>query len=144
MTRLVHAPGSPTTKEARSHATTRPRDSPSRSSPSVAVACGGGRCHQRTRQLRAVGGRVGTGRLGVAIAAKDLAFDKTTLTAKADTAFQIDFDDREYSPAQRRDQGRERCREVRGRTSSRATKITYNVAALPAGAYASDLRCTPT
>lgn len=71
---------------------------------------------------------------GLKVIAKDLAFDTAALTAKADTAFTIDFDNQDsalHNIAIKDASGAEKFKgEIVG-----SKKVTYNVPALAAGAY---------
>ncbi len=100
----------------------------------VAVACGGGGATSAPASSAPSAGASAPAGSGLAIAAKDLAFDKTTLTAKADTAFQIDFDNQDSAPHNLAIKDASGAEKFKGDIIT-ATKITYNVAALPAGAY---------
>jgi plastocyanin len=100
----------------------------------VAVACGGGGATSAPATSAPSAGASASAGSGLAIAAKDIAFDKTTLTAPADTAFQIDFDNQESAPHNIAIKDASGAQNFKGDIVT-ATKITYNVAALPAGSY---------
>ena len=100
----------------------------------VAVACGGGGATSApasSAQSAAASAPAGS---GLAVVAKNLAFEQTTLTAPADTAFQIDFDNQDSAPHNVAIKDASGAEKFKGEIIT-ATKITYNVAALPAGAY---------
>jgi plastocyanin len=71
---------------------------------------------------------------GLAVIAKDLAFQPTALTTKADTAFTIDFDNQEAPPHNIAIKDAAGAVAFKGEIVSTA-KITYNVPALAAGSY---------
>jgi plastocyanin len=71
---------------------------------------------------------------GLAVIAKDLAFQPTALTAKADTAFTIDFDNQESAPHNIAIKDAAGAVAFKGDIVS-STKITYSVPALAAGSY---------
>ena len=100
----------------------------------VAVACGGGGATSAPGSSAPSAGASAPAGSGLAIAAKDLAFDKTTLTAEADTAFQIDFDNQDSAPHNIAIKDASGAQKFKGDIVT-GTKVTYNVAALPAGAY---------
>jgi plastocyanin len=100
----------------------------------VAVACGGGGATSAPATSAPSAGASAPADSGLAIAAKDIAFDKTTLTTKADTAFQIDFDNQDSAPHNIAIKDASGAQKFKGDIVT-GTKVTYNVAALPAGAY---------
>jgi plastocyanin len=101
----------------------------------VAVACGGnGATSAPASSAPSAGGSAPAG-AGIAEVVKDLAFQQTALTAKADTAFTIDFDNQDSAPHNIA------IKDAAGATLFKgdivtAKKVTYNVAALAAGQYA--------
>jgi plastocyanin len=100
----------------------------------VAVGCGGGGATSAPATAAPSGGASAPAGSALAITAKDIAFDKSALTTKADTAFQIDFDNQDSAPHNVAIKDASGAQKFKGDIIT-ATKITYNVAALPAGAY---------
>jgi len=102
----------------------------------AAIACSSGGATQApassaTSPSGGASAPVGT---GLAVVAKDIAFQPTTLTAKPDTAFTIDFDNQDSV------QHNIAIKDAAGAVAFKGTvvgtsKVTYNVPALPAGAY---------
>ncbi len=102
----------------------------------IAIACGGGGATPAPATPGAsaspeASDPAGT---GLAVVAKDLAFQPTALTAKADTAFTIDFDNQESAPHNIAIKDASGAEKFKGEIVS-SKKITYNVPALAAGAY---------
>jgi plastocyanin len=101
----------------------------------VAIACGGGAtpatASPATSPSAGASAPAGT---GLAVIAKDLAFQPTALTAKADTAFTIDFDNQESAPHNIAIKDAAGAEKFKGEIVSSA-KITYSVPALAAGSY---------
>lgn len=102
----------------------------------VAVACGGGGATTApaTPGASASTGASATAGSGLKVVAKDLVFQQTTLTAKADTAFTIDFDNQESALHNIAIKDAAGTATFKGEIVSTA-KITYNVPAMAAGAY---------
>ena len=102
----------------------------------VAVACGGGGATTApaTPGASASAGASATAGSGLTVVAKDLVFQQTTLTAEADTAFTIDFDNQESAPHNVAIKDASGAATFKGEIVS-SKKITYNVPALAAGAY---------
>ena len=73
---------------------------------------------------------------GIPLAAKDIAFDQTALTVPADTAFQIDFENQDASiPHNVEIKDGTGATVFNGEIFPGVAKKTYDVPALPAGAY---------
>jgi plastocyanin len=102
----------------------------------VAIACSSGGATQAPASPAASpsGGASAPAGTGLAVAAKDIAFQPTALTAKADTAFTIDFDNQESAPHNIAIKDASGAEKFKGEIVS-STKITYQVPALAAGAY---------
>jgi plastocyanin len=103
----------------------------------IAVACGGGGSTSAPATAApssgAAGSPAGDGSV-LSISAKDTAYSTTTLTAKADTPFQIDFDNQDSAPHNIAIKDSSGAQKFKGDIVT-AQKVTYNVAALPAGSY---------
>jgi plastocyanin len=102
----------------------------------VAIACSGGSgtpgpASPAASPSAGVSAPTGT---GIAVVAKDLVFQQTALTAEADTAFTIDFDNQESAPHNIAIKDAAGAVPFKGEIAS-SKKVTYNVPALPAGAY---------
>ena len=102
----------------------------------VAIACSGGGATQAPASAAASpsGGASAPAGTGLAVVAKDIAFQPTTLTAKADTAFTIDFDNQDSA------QHNIAIKDAAGAVPFKGqivgmSKVTYDVPALAAGAY---------
>jgi plastocyanin len=103
----------------------------------VAIACSGGTTPTSAPASPAASPSSGASApagTGLSVIAKDLAFQPTALTAKADTAFIIDFDNQESLPHNIAIKDAAGAVPFKGDIVT-ATKITYNVPALAAGAY---------
>ena len=100
----------------------------------VAVACGGSGATSAPASAAPSAGASAPAGAGLAVVAKNLVFEQTTLTAAADTAFQIDFDNQDSAPHNIAIKDASGAEKFKGEIIT-GTKITYNVAALPAGAY---------
>ena len=70
----------------------------------------------------------------VTIVAKDIKFVPTAVTVKADTAFDINFDNRDGAPHNIAIANASRASVFKGEIVT-STKATYTVPALPAGLY---------
>jgi len=103
----------------------------------VAVACGGGGATTApaTPGASASAGASAAAGSGLTVVAKDLVFQQTTLTAKADTPFTIDFDVQESAPHNIAIKDASGATKFKGEIVS-SKKITYEIPALTAGAYA--------
>src|SRR5690349_287687 len=71
---------------------------------------------------------------GTTIVAKDIAFDPTSVTIPADTATAITFDNQDAAPHNIAIKDASGAQVFKGEIVTQ-TKTTYNVNALPAGAY---------
>lgn len=102
----------------------------------VAVACGGGGTTPAPASPAASpsAGASAPAGSGLTVVARDLAFDTTTLTAKADTPFTIDFDNKDSAPHNIAIKDASGAAKFKGEIVT-GTKITYNVPALAAGSY---------
>ena len=100
----------------------------------VAVACGGGGATSAPASAAPSAGASALAGSALTVVAKDIAFQQTTLTAPADTAFQIDFDNQDSAPHNIAIKDASGAQKFKGDIVT-GTKVTYNVAALPAGAY---------
>jgi plastocyanin len=103
----------------------------------VAIACGGGGSTSAPATAApstgASGSPAGDGTV-LAISATNLAFSTNALTAKADTPFQIDFDNKDSAPHNIAIKDSSGAQKFKGDVIT-AQKTTYNVAALAAGSY---------
>ena len=70
----------------------------------------------------------------VTIVAKDIKFDPTAVTVKADTAFDINFDNRDGAPHNVAIANASGASVFKGEIVT-STKVTYAIPALPAGTY---------
>jgi plastocyanin len=102
----------------------------------IAVACGGGGTTPApaTPGASASPGASGSVGTGLTVVAKDLVFQPMALTAPADTAFTIDFDNQEAAPHNIAIKDAAGAVPFKGEIVS-SKKVTYNVPALAAGAY---------
>ena len=102
----------------------------------AAIACSGGGATPAPPSPAASpsGGASAPAGTGLAVIAKDIAFQPTALTAKADTAFTIDFDNQESAPHNIAIKDAAGAVPFKGEIVSSA-KVTYNVPALAAGSY---------
>jgi plastocyanin len=102
----------------------------------VAIACSGGGTTPAPASPAPSpsGGASAPAGTGLAVIAKDLAFQPTALSAKADTAFTIDFDNQESAPHNIAIKDAAGSVPFKGEIVS-SKKVTYNVPALAAGAY---------
>ena len=103
----------------------------------LAVACGGGGATSAPATAApstAASGSAAPEGSVLSISAKDTAFSATTLTAKADTPFQIDFDNQDSAPHNIAIKDASGAQVFKGDIVTQQ-KIDYNVNALPAGAY---------
>jgi plastocyanin len=102
----------------------------------VAIACSGSTATQTPASPGASpsSGASAPAGTGLAVVAKDLAFQPTALTAKADTAFTIDFDNQESAPHNIAIKDAAGAVPFKGEIVSTA-RVTYSVPALAAGAY---------
>jgi plastocyanin len=100
----------------------------------VAVACGGGGATSAPASSAPSAGASASAGSGLAVVARNLVFEQTTLTAPADTAFQIDFDNQDSAPHNVAIKDASGAEKFKGEIVT-AKKVTYNVAALPAGSY---------
>jgi plastocyanin len=103
----------------------------------VAVACGGAGATSAPATAApssAASGSPASGGSVLTISAKDITFSTTTLTASADTQFQIDFDNQDSAPHNILIKDASGAQRFKGDIVT-STKVTYNVGALPAGAY---------
>jgi plastocyanin len=73
---------------------------------------------------------------GTTIVAKDIAFNPTSVTIAADTATQITLDNQDPAPHNIAIKDASGAQVFKGDIQSGQGKITYDVNALPAGAYA--------
>jgi plastocyanin len=103
----------------------------------IAVACGGGGSTQAPASPAAspAGSPAGSPSAGLAVVAKDTAFNPTSLSAKAATPFTIDFDNQDSFPHNIAIKDAGGTTQFKGEIITGA-KATYNVPALPAGTYA--------
>jgi plastocyanin len=102
----------------------------------AAIACSGGGATQAPASPAASpsGGPSASAGTGLAVVAKDIAFQPTALTAKADAAFTIDFDNQDSA------QHNIAIKDAAGAVAFKGeivgmTKVTYDVPALAAGSY---------
>jgi plastocyanin len=72
---------------------------------------------------------------GTTIVAKDIAFNPTAVTIPADTATAITFDNQDAAPHNIAIKDASGAQVFKGEIQSGQGKITYDVNALPAGAY---------
>lgn len=102
----------------------------------VAIACGssGTTPAPATPVASASPGASGSAGSGLTVVAKDLAFQPTTLTAQADTAFTIDFDNQESVLHNIAIKDASGATTFKGEIVS-AKKVTYDVPALAVGTY---------
>ena len=102
----------------------------------VAIACVGGGATNAPASAAAspTAGSSAPAGSGLTVVAKDLVFDTAALTAKADTAFTIDFDNKDSAPHNIAIRDATGAAKFKGEIVT-GTKITYNVPALAAGAY---------
>jgi plastocyanin len=100
----------------------------------VAIACSGAAPAPASPAASPSAGVSAPAGTGLAVIAKDLAFQLTALTAKADEAFTIDFDNQESAPHNIAIKDAAGQVPFKGEIVSTA-KITYNVPALAAGPY---------
>jgi plastocyanin len=102
----------------------------------VAIACSGSTSSSASASPAASpsAGASGPTGTGLAVVAKDLVFLPTALTAEAETAFTIDFDNQESAPHNFAIKDAAGAVPFKGEIVSTA-KITYNVPALVAGSY---------
>jgi plastocyanin len=70
----------------------------------------------------------------VSIVAKDIKFDPTVVSVKADTAFDIDFDNQDGAPHNIHISNASGATVFKGEIVT-STRVTYAVPALPAGTY---------
>jgi plastocyanin len=103
----------------------------------VALACGGGGATSAPASAAAspTAGSSAPAGTGLTVVAKDLAFDTTALTAKADTAFTIDFDNEDSVPHNIAIKDATGAAQFKGEVFPGPAKKTYDVPALKAGAY---------
>jgi len=103
----------------------------------LAVACGGGGATSAPATAApstAASGSAAPEGSVLSISAKDTAFSATTLTAKADTPFQIDFDNQDSAPHNIAIKDASGAQKFKGDIVA-SQKVTYNVGALAAGTY---------
>ena len=102
----------------------------------VVVACGGGGSSQTPAASApsSGGSPAGSPSSGLAVVAKDIAFNPTALSAKAGTAFTIELDNQDSAPHNIAIKDPSGATQFKGDIVT-ATKVTYNVPALPAGTY---------
>ena len=104
----------------------------------IAVACsGGGATSAPASPAASPAGSPGASApagASVSLAAATLAFDKTTLTAKADAPFTIDFDNKDSAPHNVAIKDASGSEKFKGEIVT-GKKVTYNVPALAAGTY---------
>jgi plastocyanin len=101
----------------------------------VAVACGGSGATSAPASSAPSAGPSAPAGAGISEVVKDLAFQQTALTAKADTAFTIDFDNQDSVPHNIAIKDAAGATLFKGEIVT-SKKVTYNVAALAAGQYA--------
>jgi len=101
----------------------------------VAVACSSGGATSAPATSAPSAGASAPAGSGLSIVAKDIAFQPTTLTAKADTAFTIDFDNQDAAPHNIAIKDAAGTTLFKGKIVT-GEKVTYDVAALAAGQYA--------
>lgn len=103
----------------------------------VAIACGGGGATNAPASAAAspTASSSAPAGSGLTVVAKDLAFDTTALTAKADTAFTIDFDNKDSAPHNIAIKDATGAAKFKGEIFAGPAKKTYDVPALAAGAY---------
>lgn len=103
----------------------------------VAIACGGGGATSAPASAAAppTAGSSASAGSGLTVVAKDLVFDTTALTAKADTAFTIVFDNEDSAPHNIAIKDATGAAKFKGAIFPGPAKQTYDVPALPAGAY---------
>ena len=101
----------------------------------VAVACGGTGATSAPASSAPSAGASAPAGAGISEVAKDLAFQQTALTAKAGTAFTIDFDNQDSVPHNIAIKDAAGATLFKGEIVT-GKKVTYNVAALAAGQYA--------
>jgi plastocyanin len=103
----------------------------------VAVACGGGGSTSApvtaAPSIEASGSPAAGGSV-LTISAKDITFSTATLTASADSAFQIDFDNQDSAPHNIAIKASNGAEKFKGNIVT-SQKVTYDVGALPAGTY---------
>jgi len=103
----------------------------------LAVACGGGGATSAPATAApstAASGSAAPEGSVLSISAKDTAFSATTLTAKADTPFQIDFDNQDSAPHNIAIKDASGAQKFKGDIVT-GQKVTYDVGALAAGTY---------
>jgi len=103
----------------------------------VAIACGGGGATSAPASAAAspAAGSSAPAGSGLTVVAKDLVFDTVALTAKADTAFTINFDNKDSAPHNIAIKDATGAAKFKGEIFPGPAKKTYDIPALPAGAY---------
>jgi plastocyanin len=103
----------------------------------VAIACGGGGAANAPASAAAspTAGSSAPAGSGLTVVAKDLAFDTTALTAKADTAFSIGFDNQDSVPHNIAIKDATGAAKFKGEIFPGPAKKAFDVPALAAGAY---------
>lgn len=101
----------------------------------VAVACGGSGATSAPASSAPSAGASAPAGGGLSVVAKDLVFQQTALTAKAGTAFTIDFDNQDSVPHNIAIKDAAGATLFKGEIVT-GKKVAYNVAALAAGQYA--------
>jgi plastocyanin len=103
----------------------------------IAAACGGGGATTApaTPGASASPGASAPAGSGLAVVAKDVAFNPTSLTTKADAEFTIDFDNQESAPHNIAIKDASGAVKFKGEIIT-SSKVTYTVPALAAGSYA--------
>lgn len=103
----------------------------------VAIACGGGGATNAPGSAAAspTAGSSAPAGSGLTVVAKDLAFDTIALTAKADTAFSIDFDNQDSVPHNIAIKDATGAAKFKGEIFPGPAKKAFDVPALAAGAY---------
>jgi plastocyanin len=102
----------------------------------VAIACGGGATNAPASAAASpTAGSSAPAGTSLMVSASNLAFDTAALTAKADTAFTIDFDNKESAPHNIAIKDATGAAKFKGEIFPGPAKKTYDVPALAAGTY---------
>ena len=100
----------------------------------MTVACASGGSSSTPAPTAAASGDASSPAGGTTIVAKDIAFNPTTMTIPANTATAITFDNQDAAPHNVAIKDASGAQVFKGEIVTQ-TKTTYNVNALPAGAY---------
>ena len=103
----------------------------------VAVACGGGGATSAPATAApssSASGSASSGGSALSISAKDIKFSTDSLTAPADKAITIDFDNQDSAPHNIAIKAANGAEKFKGKIVT-GERVTYDVGALPAGTY---------